>query len=109
MIRCLYPHHVDPRDLGLYPWLKVLRGTERGFVCACCGVKQHPWRPMVFMPGVWPSVIPDPPPPRAVVRYTHRRSLPSGDFVPWCASCAWKLCGRQMVRRRGRRWWQFWR
>lgn len=102
MIRCLYPHHVDPRDLGLYPWLKVLRGTERGFVCACCGVKQHPWRPMVFVCehlGIGDV--------QYRVKYRTRVAKRTGRVVPWCVSCAWKLCGRKMVKRR--RWWQFWR
>ena len=104
MFRWLYPHHANPRDLGLYPWLEVLKDTERGFTCACCGVKQHWFRPMVFMaPGLdarssFPS--------RGLRRvYLYFRAV--GNVAPWCVSCAWALCGRQMVR--ARRWWEFWR
>ena len=105
--RFLYPMHADPRDFGLYPWLEVLREHGRPFRCACCGVAQPRYRPSVFVPdfmarpGEWWQggwIFHN---GRAAMRSMFRR----GTVSSWCVSCAWKLCGRQMVTRR--QWWRF--
>jgi hypothetical protein len=101
--KLLYPMHAAPRDLWLLPWLEVLAKHGAPFRCYCCGVMQHPWRPSVFVPNIadYPTVA------KYLRKHGDRSIALRVGVSSWCVSCAWRLCGRQMVTRR--RWWEIWK